>query len=179
MSAALSLRRVDDAVRDYDVLDGTRCVGEIRPRGFGTAELHLGDGRFLLRRDDTADMVRDGAGFLPTVFRQALPRARYSLRDDDRVLARAERRFHLSPRWDVLRVWPQGEGAEWTIGSQGAWSGQWQASDDRGAVYGITLRRGGREAAWETPALNEPVALFVLYTLHQQFGTHPSSGTGE
>lgn len=172
-----ALRRVDDVLRDYVVLSGENVVGEIRARGFGTAELHLGDGRYLLRRDDTADAHARG-GTLAALFAQVRFGARYSLRDGDRVIARADRRFHLSPRRDGLRLQPDTAGAaQWTLRADGAWARTWTIDAAGTRIGDAQLGAGGRDTRWGGPQLPDATTAFALYALHQEFGTHPGTGT--
>lgn len=169
----IRLCRVDDALRDYRVFDGDACIGEIRARVFGTAELHMAEGRWLLRRDDTAEALRQRAGFVRAVLRHAAMRACYTLRDGPSVLARAERRFSLSPRRDGLRLWPaMPPTAAWAFTRPGGLHGPWRI--DAGGE--VLSRDGGREFIWQGPGLPAPAAVFALYALHQQFGRHPSRG---
>lgn len=103
--------------------------------------------------------------------------ARYSLRDGERVLARAERCFSLSTRRDGLDVRPYGGDAPaWTLRRKGAPSGSWSILEAGAAVGQIAEQRGGREFAWHGPDVGAPAALFVLHSLHRQFGVHPHAG---
>lgn len=173
----LSLQRVDDAVRAYWAFHGSTCVGEVRERGWGTAELHMADARYLLRRDDTADALKRPAGGARAALGLLRMNARYSLRDGDRVLARAERRFSLSTRRDGFVVHPRaGEAAVWRVARAGGLRAPWSILDGAAAIGQVTTHRGGREFAWEGPDIGAPSALFVLYALHRQFGAQPDAG---
>ena len=170
----LLLRRIEDAVVDYGIVAGTQVVGEVRPRAFGTAELHLRDRRFLMRRDDTADAMRQGESFARMVLRKVLFGARYSLRDGERVLACAERRFSLSTRRDGLSVQPQaGASQAWSISRPGGLRGPWSVASAGQIIAWITEHDGAHSFAWQGEAAPEPVVAFVLFALHQQFGRHP------
>lgn len=173
----ITLRRVDDAVRDYWAYHDATCIGEVRPRAWGTSELHMADGRYLLRRDDTADALKKQAGIARALLRMATFGARYSLRDGDRVLARAERCFSLSTRRDSVRLQPDADAAHaWTLARTGGPDAPWPIAATDGVVGCVESLSGGRDFAWHGPAVPAPVAVFSLYALHQQFGTHPSSG---
>lgn len=171
----LALRRVDDVVRDYDVLDGDNTIGQIRPRRFGTAELHLGDQRFQLRRDDTAEALQRPAGLVRALLAQVRLRARYSLRDERQVLARAERRFDLSPRGDAVVVHPDAQqDAAWRLACRNGLRRPWSIEAGDAVLGEVRERAGGRVMAWHGPPAERPVLVFALFVLHQQFGTHPS-----
>lgn len=181
MSAAFSLHRTDDTVRAYWVLACGERIGEVRRRAYGTGELHLRDGRYPLRRDDTADAVKKGAGELRATLREAAPRARYTLRDGagDTILARAGELFHFSAKRSGLRVWPDDAGTEWTLTSPVVSSPRWSIAAGAGKqnmVGEVTSHRFAREVAWNGPSVSEPVAAFTPFVLHQQFGTHPPTG---
>lgn len=175
MTDALALQRVDDALRSYWVLSGKRRIGEVRERGFGTSELHLCDAGYLLRRDDTADALKARAGIARALLSQVMLRGRYSLRDGEQVLACAERRFSLSTRQDGIHVRPDA-GADnwWSLAKRDGLRRPWSIQAD-GNVVGHVAEHGWI-VAWHGPAVPEPVAVFALYALHQQFGMHPSSG---
>lgn len=159
---------------DYGVVTGTQVVGEVRPRAFGTAELHLRDGRFLLRRDDTADAMREGDSFARMVLRKVLFGARYSLRDGERVLARAARRFSLSARRDGLSVQPQADASQgWSITRPGGIRGPWCVDCAGQTIAWVSEHDVARTFAWHGAAAPEPVIAFVLFALHQQFGRQP------
>lgn len=177
MTGTVSLRRVDDALRSYWVHYDTSCVGEIRPRAWGTSELHMADARYLLRRDDTAEALKGPAGYARAMLKMVTLRARFSLRDGERILARAERCPSLSTRRDGLRAWPDADGdATWFIRKRDGLARPWSI-EVGGAVAGQVIeQRGGRDFALHAPPLPAPSAIFVLYALHQQYGTHPSTG---
>ena len=175
MTGAIALQRIDDALRSYWVLLGDRRIGEVRERGFGTAELHLRDAGYLMRRDDTADALKARAGFARAVLAQVMLRGRYSLRDGDRVVAGAERRFSLSTRRDGVCVQPDiGAEERWSLAKRDGLRRPWSIETD-GRIVGH-VAESGWGFAWHGPAVSEPVAVFALYALHQQFGMHPSSG---
>lgn len=170
----LRLRRVDDAVRSYWAHHDGTCIGEIRGRAWGTSELHTAGGRYLLRRDDTAEVLGRRAGFARAVLRMVTFGARYSLREGDRVLARVERRFRLSTRRDGLRLHLHAM-PDLRITCPGGAMRHWSIDAGDASIGHVAMCDGGREVAWHGPALLVPVTLFALYAFHQQFGTSPFS----
>lgn len=173
----IRLCRVDDAVRDYWAYHDATCIGEVRARGWGTSELHMADGRYLMRRDDTADALKGAGGVGRAMLNVLRLNARYSLRDGERVLARTERRFSLSTRRDGFVVHPGAcDAPAWTLGRPGALRGPWSILDGETAIGQVAEHRGGREFAWHGPDIGAPAALFVLHSLHRQFGAHPDAG---
>lgn len=172
----LRLSRVDEAVRSYWAHHDGTCIGEIRERAWGTSELHMADGRYLLRRDDTADVLGRRAGVARAVLKMATFGARYSLREGDRVLARAERRFRLSTRGDGLRLCVDGSG-DLSITRTGPPGCDWSLTHGDAPAGHVAIAHGGLEVAWHGPPLTAPATLFALYAFHQQFGAHPSTGS--
>lgn len=172
-TGATSILRVDDAVTAYRVAYDGRDVGEIRPRAFGTAELHVPDGRFLLRRDDTADAVARGARWAAVIAGGLRFNARWSLRAGDAVLATGARRFRLGLRAD---------GVEFDLSRTGdVMAARMLDGITRGIVLTrgaariahIEQARGGRQFGAQAFPADRIRCVFALYVLHMHFGRHP------
>ena len=174
--AACAVRRISDAAVDYVVEVGGCEVGAIRPRGLGTAELHLQGRGLLLRRDDTADVVRKGGSWWETLGRLVGFNQRYSLRDEESILATASREFRLAIRADGYRmVLPGLPAPEVTVQSlDGLWSDQ-VVHDNGRRIARISSSGHGRRFEWHGPVPADIAsAIFALYVLHQSFGQQPT-----
>lgn len=170
----VSIRRIDDAIVAYRVAcDGTE-VGEIRPRQLGTAELHVPEGRYLLRRDDTADALAGGASLARALVTALRPNARWSLREDGRVLATASRRFRFGVRRDGVDFDLQDAAGPLTARMVDGLAGGFVLLRGDQRLARVASTRGGKHFAIAPGFAPDRVrCLFALYVLHTHFGTHP------
>ena len=174
--AACAIRRISDAAVDYRVDIGGHEAGEIRPRGLGTAELHLAGRGLLLRRDDTADVVRSGGNWWQ-LLRQLLGfNMRYSLRDGETVLASASRQFRLAVRGDGYRMALPGLPApEVSVQSLDGLLGDQIVHDNGRRIARVSSSGLGRRFEWHGAVPDDIAsAIFALYVLHQSFGQQPA-----
>lgn len=173
MTGAASIRRIDDVVVSYKVAyDGVE-VGEIRPRQLGTAELHVPEGRYLLRRDDTADPIARGASLVATMAASLRLNTRWSLREDGRVLAGAARRFRFGLRRDGVEFDLQDAAGPLAVRMADGLRGGLLLLRGEQRLGRIESARGGRVFGAAAFPADRVRCVFALYVLHTHFGHHP------
>lgn len=165
----------DDASSTYVVWSANLRLGEVRCRQPHRALLQLGERVWELRHEEGAAVAAAGGHFLQRVFAEVRFSRSWTLRDGERVLARAARHWHWRPARDHLQLWPTPDSAPVHASAPGVARDLVIRADQ--AEVGRMRISGwiNQQVELEWPALDPAPAALFMYAMHRAYGAATNS----